>query len=86
MSMQRWIAYNLEGRRVGQYHPRAKFTDNEVQTVIDLKEEGYSITQISSIMEISKSTVSRWVSGASRGQPVAKWLFGGVYGGKENYA
>ena len=80
MRFFRWIAFNLDGRRVGQEHPRAKFTDHEVQLALRLAAEGLSLSDISRRMEIPKSTVCRWLSGQSRGQPVIRWVKGGEYG------
>ena len=74
MKLHRWIAFNPEGRRIGQEHPRAKFTDHEVELAIWLKGEGYSLAEISRKMEIPKSTICRWINGQCRGQPVARWL------------
>ena len=74
MKLHRWIALNSSGRRIGQEHPRAKFTDREVELTLQLREQGLSLSEIARKMEVSKSTVSRWVNGTSRGQPAARWL------------
>lgn len=36
----------FSGRRIGQEHPRAKFTDREVELTLWLREQGLSLSQI----------------------------------------
>ena len=76
MKLHRWIAFNSAGRRIGQEHPRAKFTDRDVEMAIQLSYEGFSLSEISLNLEIPKSTICRWLSGESRGQAVARWMRG----------
>ena len=49
-------------RRTGHDHHRAILTDAEVDSIRDLREEGWSLGQIALKFEISKSQVARIVS------------------------
>ena len=43
---QKVIAFNAAGRRIGESHPRAKLTDEEVEAVLYLREAGLTYAQI----------------------------------------
>lgn len=50
----------------GQMHPAAKLTNNEVELIRQLHEDGMSVRAIARKMEISKSQVCRIVNYDSR--------------------
>lgn len=53
-------------RPKGQDHHRAVLTDAEVDTIRDLREEGWSLGQLAQKFEVSKSQVARIVRCAQR--------------------
>lgn len=70
--MQKLIALNEAGRRIGQEHPRAKLLDVEVEQVLELLESGLSYAQVAEKMAVSKSCVAHIATGRRRGQSVAR--------------
>lgn len=70
--MQKTIALNENGKRIGQEHPRAKLLDSEVDQVLLLVESGMSYAQVAAKFEVSKSCVAHIASGRRRGQAVAR--------------
>ena len=86
MKIVRWIAFNMEGRRIVQNHPRAKFSDHEVDLAFDLARSGLTLAEIAQKLEIPKSTVCRWLSGQRRGQPAVRWERGDGYGNTQEIA
>lgn len=86
MKVVRWIAFNMEGRRIGQAHPRAKFSDREVDLAFELAHSGFTLAEISQKLEIPKSTVCRWLNGQRRGQAAVRWEKGEGYGNTQKLA
>lgn len=70
--MQKTIALNENGRRVGESHPRAKLLDEEVELVLALLADGLSYAQVAAKMDVSKSCVAHIATGRRRGQFVAR--------------
>lgn len=70
--MQKHIALNENGRRIGEHHPRAKLLDREVDLVLDLLASGLSYAQVAEKFEVSKSCVAHIATGRRRGQPVGR--------------
>lgn len=70
--MQKHVALNAEGRRIGEHHPRAKLLDHEVDQVLALLESGLSYAQVALKFEVSKSCVAHIATGRRRGQPVGR--------------
>lgn len=68
-----WVSYNESGRRIGEHHPKARYTNRDVELVLSLRAQGLSIRQISEKMEIPYSTVARYLRGELRSQTVAHW-------------
>lgn len=67
------IAYNDKGRRIGSGHPRAKFTDADVEHVLMLRTTGMTTREIADKMEMSESTVRSYIRGVRRSQPPMAW-------------
>lgn len=67
------IAYNDQGRRIGSGHPRAKFTDADVEHVLMLRTTGMKTREIADKMEMSESTVRSNLRGVRRGQLPMSW-------------
>lgn len=68
-----WIGFNDAGRRIGEGHPRAKYTDEEIEWVHHLHEQGLTAAQIAVKMDMPAPTVRSYLSGSKRGQAAVKW-------------
>jgi hypothetical protein len=68
--MQKLIALNENGRRIGENHPRAKLLDYEVDQVLALLEAGLSYAEVSVKFEVSKSCIAHIATGRRRGQMI----------------
>lgn len=67
------VAVNERGRRIGESHPGAKLTDEDVETILYLREQGLSYTEIAAKWDepgktISRSAVRKVCTGATRAQ------------------
>jgi hypothetical protein len=72
--MQKLVALNEKGARIGQEHPGAKLTDAEVAVLLDLRDEGFSYSWLAAKFEVSKSC-ARWIcTGRNRSQTVARTI------------
>jgi DNA-binding NarL/FixJ family response regulator len=72
LAMQKLVALNENGRRIGESHPRAKLLDHEVDQVLALLESGLSYAQVAAKMDVSKSCVAHIATGRRRGQALGK--------------
>jgi hypothetical protein len=70
--MQKLIALNENGRRIGEHHPLAKLTDAEVGQVQALLDEGLSYAVVAAKFDVSKSCIAHIAAGRRRGQSVAR--------------
>ena len=68
--MDKFIALNDRGRRIGEGHPRAKLLDNEVEQVLALVAEGLSYAAIAEKFDVSKSCIAHIASGRRRSQAI----------------
>ncbi|OJU90985.1 MAG: hypothetical protein BGO13_08640 [Burkholderiales bacterium 66-5] len=59
---------NSRGWRIGQDHPRAKYTDREAELVLELAEQGWGSRRIANTMEMPRRTVRDILSGRTRAQ------------------
>lgn len=55
-------------RMWGQEHPRAVLSDHEVELLLALREEGYSLAWLARKFEMSKGGVWKIVAGLRRGR------------------
>ena len=60
------IPVGVRGARIGQWHPRAIYTDGEVQQVLALRDEGLSLSTIARMCEMPRSTVQAICAGKLR--------------------
>lgn len=67
------VCVNESGRWIGQDHIRAKYTDEEVEHVLWLREEGYTLREIARMTEIPLRTVRGYIDGTRRNQQPARW-------------
>lgn len=66
--MAKTVALNEFGKRIGESHSNAKYTDSEVHTVLGLHGEGYGYKRISKMMDMPIRTVRCIAKGARRCQ------------------
>lgn len=71
--MQKTVAVNERGLRIGEDHQNAKYTDGEVEMVLSLRDDGRSYGCIARILEMPKSTVRDICKGNRRCQCAATW-------------
>lgn len=60
------VGLNANNNRVGEYHQNSKLTDNEVELIRWLRDEGLTYSQIAAKFEVSKSCVAHICQGISR--------------------
>lgn len=70
--MQKLVALNENGNRIGEHHPRAKLLDVEIDQVHELREAGLTLRQIGVKMDMSKGGIWKIIHGFRRGQTVAR--------------
>ena len=66
--MQKLVAVNAAGIRVGEDHQNAKLTNQEVDRLLELRDQGMSYGQLATIFEISKSGARQICKGRRRCQ------------------
>lgn len=70
----RSVGVNVEGRRIGQSHPRAKLTDHDVDLIRDLYEDGgWSYRTLADKFEVRKSTIQKIIICERRAQTVERF-------------
>lgn len=62
------VAVNYKGRRIGEGHPRTRWSEHLVNLVLGLREEGLGYDTISAKLDIPKSTVRNFCTGRCRVQ------------------
>lgn len=62
------VALNERGRVIGENHPRAKLLNAEVDQVMDLLDDGYSLGAVAAKMGVSKSCIQKIKDGTRRCQ------------------
>lgn len=67
------VTVNDLGRPIGQSHCRARYLDVDVVHVQELRLEGYTLKQISQMMDMPIRTVRGFLDGSRRCQSVAGW-------------
>lgn len=72
--MQKTIALNESGRRIGESHPRAKLLDYEVEQVLELLGAGLSYAEVARKFDVSKSCIAHIAAARRRCQTVARKL------------
>jgi hypothetical protein len=71
---KRMIGVNDLGIRVGEDHHRAKLTDAECDTIVELWEDGmHSYRRLAEMYEVSKATIGHIVTGKRRAQRPTRW-------------
>ncbi len=68
-----FVGVSDSGRLVGEYNPRAKYTDEEVEAVLFLRSEGMPLKQIAKKMDMPLRTVRDYINGTRRILNVMGW-------------
>lgn len=67
------IGVSDKGVPVGEYSPRAKYTDHEIDEIFLLREEGYSFGEIGKMLDMPKQTAWAVYVGRIRSCQIARW-------------
>ena len=65
------VAVNERGLRIGDSHHNARYSDREIEHVLEMRDEGKSYGFISTVMDMPKSTVASICQGGRRCQIAA---------------
>lgn len=65
------VAVSDSGHAIGEDHPRARYTNADVEGVFMLHEAGFSLRQISKKMDMPIRTIRDYLSGRRRDQSIA---------------
>jgi hypothetical protein len=71
--MFRKVGVTEKGLRVGEYHPKAKLTDHEVDLLLKLRDAGLKYSELMEKFEIPKATVKNICTGRCRCQRAVKF-------------
>lgn len=63
-----WVAVNDHGTPIGEGHPRAVLSDHEVELLLELRAEGFTLSWLAAKFEVSKGYVGKVVRGECRAQ------------------
>lgn len=69
----RMLTVNERGQLIGESHPGAVLTNHEVDLLLELRADGYSMGWLAKKFEVSKSCVAKIVWGQRRGQVVTRF-------------
>jgi len=78
--MQKLVALNENGNRIGENHPRAKLLDVEIDQVHALRDAGLTLTEIGNKMDMSKGGIWKILNGYRRSQTVVRMVRVSVLG------
>ena len=71
---KRVVGLNDRNCVVGQDHPRAVLTNHDVDLMLELREQGYSLSWLAKKFEVSKACAQHVCSGYRRAQVVVRWV------------
>lgn len=66
--VQKTVAVNERGLRIGEDHQNARYTNGEIEMVLTLRDDGKSYGEIARLVEMPKSTVRDICTGRRRCQ------------------
>lgn len=72
--MQKTVAVNDRGLRIGEDHPNARYTDVEIAMVLALHDEGFGYKRIAKMCDMPRSTVRDLCKGLRRCQCPTRWV------------
>lgn len=70
------VAVNDQGRRIGEDHPNAKYLNDDVERARVFRSEGYTLREISRMLDMPIRTIRGYLDGSRRSQSVAgfRWV------------
>ena len=69
-----FVAVNEFGFRIGQYHPNAKLSDDQIDQIRDMREEqNMRYTDIAAIVGLSKGAIAKICRYERRAQTPERW-------------
>ena len=71
--MEKVVAVNERGHRIGEDHPKARYTDGEIAMVHYLRDLGWGYKRIAKAVEMPLRTIRDVCSGKSRCQFPTRW-------------
>lgn len=72
--MKRFVALNERNRRIGEGHANAKLTNEDVDLILQLREDGLSLGVIAEKFEVGKAAIWKICAGHRRCQLPARWV------------
>ena len=66
--MEKSVTLNEDGRRIGESHPRAKLSDNDVDDIRDMFDRGVSTHQIAARFQLHERYVRKLCDFKARNQ------------------
>lgn len=72
--MSKLVAVNEAGLRIGQDHPRAQYTNREIDLVLQLRDQKASYGEIARKMDMPRSTVQAICNGRTRCQTPTRYI------------
>ena len=66
-----WVRVDDKGYPIGEDHVGAKYTDADVESARELRREGYTLKEISEMMDMPIRTVRGYLDGSRRSESVA---------------
>lgn len=73
VTVEKIVGVSRNGIRLGEDSPHAKYTDDEIDAVFGLLEEGFSFGGIARMLDMPKSTVWAIATGRMRSTVVDRW-------------
>ena len=74
VAMGKTVAINEHGRRIGEHHPRSRFTDEQVNRIRDLREDhGLTYEQLADMYQVHKQTIASICQYRTRAQTPFGW-------------
>lgn len=64
------MAKHHSAARSGQEHPRARYTDHEIDLALELLDTGTSQRKVAKKMDIPRRTLRDWSAGTTRAQRI----------------
>lgn len=68
------VAVNARGVRIGESHPKAVLTDNEIDVLLELRAEGWGYKRLARHFDVARTTVRNICSGKFRSQTADRWV------------
>lgn len=68
------VPVNARGFRIGEGHPSSVLTDNEVDVLLELRDEGWGYKRLARHFDVARTTVRNICSGKYRSQTAERYV------------